>query len=135
VVRTDDAQAAVAAGFSAIMISNHGGRQLDSSPAPIDRLEEVVNAVSDCAEVILDGGVRRGTDVLKALALGARAVSFARPYLYGLAAAGEAGVRRSLAIMAADVRRDMALLGVRNVAEIDRSFVRQLRCRANAVNS
>jgi L-lactate dehydrogenase (cytochrome) len=132
VVRTDDAKAAVAAGFKAIMISNHGGRQLDSSPAPIDRLEEVVETVGDSVEVILDGGVRRGTDVLKALALGARAVSFARPYLYGLAAAGEAGVRRSLDLLAADVRRDMALLGARDVAAIDRSFVRRRRCQARA---
>jgi L-lactate dehydrogenase (cytochrome) len=125
VVREDDAARAVATGFGAIMVSNHGGRQLDDSPAPIDVLEGIVRAVGDRAEVILDGGIRRGTDVLKALALGARAVSFARPYLYGLAAGGEAGVRRALDIMAAGVRRDMALLGTRNISEIDRSCVRK----------
>jgi L-lactate dehydrogenase (cytochrome) len=128
VVREDDAERAVATGFNAIMVSNHGGRQLDSSPAPIDRLEGIVGAVGHRAEVILDGDVRSGTDVLKALALGARAVSFARPYLYGLAAGGEAGVRRSLAFIAADVSRDMALLGVRNISEINRSFVRARGC-------
>ena len=129
VVREDDAARAVAMGFNAVMVSNHGGRQLDDSPAPIDVLEGILDAVGDRAEVILDGGVRRGTDVLKALALGARAVSFARPYLYGLAAGGEAGVRRALEIMAASVRHDMALLGARSVGEIDRSCVRARRDR------
>jgi len=127
VVREDDAVRAIATGFNAIMVSNHGGRQLDHSPAPIDALEAIVRAVDGRAEVILDGGVRRGTDVLKALALGARAVSFSRPYLYGLAAGGEAGVRRAVEIMATSVRRDMALLGVRSVPEIDRSCVRAQR--------
>jgi L-lactate dehydrogenase (cytochrome) len=126
VVREDDAKRAVATGFNSIMVSNHGGRQLDDSPAPIDVLEGMAGAVGDRAEVILDGGVRCGTDVIKALALGARAVSFARPYLYGLAAGGEAGVRQALAIIAASLRRDMALLGARNISEIDRSCV---RCR------
>jgi len=108
-----------------VMLSNHGGRQLDDSPAPINVLEKVVDALKGRAEVILDGGIRSGADVLKALALGARAVSFARPYLYGLAAGGESGVRRALAIIAEAVRRDMALLGVRSIAEIDRSFIRR----------
>ncbi len=125
VVRADDAQRAVATGFNAIMVSNHGGRQLDSSPAPIDVLDDIVQAAGASAEIICDGGVRRGADVLKALALGAKAVSFARPYLYGLAAGGEAGVRRALDLMTQSVRRDMALLGVRNVAGIDRSFIRR----------
>lgn len=124
IVREDNAAHAVASGFNAIMVSNHGGRQLDSSPAPIDVLEDIVNTVANRAEVILDGGIRRGTDVLKALSLGARAVSFARPYLYGLAAGGEAGVRRALAILADDVRRDMALLGARTISQIDRSCIR-----------
>lgn len=125
VVRVEDARRAVRTGFRAIMVSNHGGRQLDFSPAAIDALEPIVDAVSGDAEIILDGGVRRGTDILKALALGARAVSFARPYLYGLAAGGTAGVRRAFEILSSAVRRDMALLGVRTVAEIDRSFIRR----------
>lgn len=132
VMREDDAVRAMQTGFGAIMISNHGGRQLEDSPAPIDVLEGIVRAVGDRAEVILDGGVRRGTDVVKALALGARAVSFARPYLYGLAAGGELGVRRALDILATSVRRDMALLGARSVAEINRSFIRRrVRCWDN----
>jgi L-lactate dehydrogenase (cytochrome) len=129
VVRTDDAVRAIATGFNALMVSNHGGRQLDSSPAPIDLLEDIVATIGNKAEVILDGGVRRGTDVLKALALGARAVSFARPYLYGLAAGGEAGVRRAFSILGSSIRRDMALLGAKSVREIDRSCVRVTRGR------
>lgn len=125
IVRTDDARRAVATGFNGIMVSNHGGRQLDFSPAPIDVLGSIIDEVGAAAEVILDGGVRRGTDVLKALALGARAVSAARPYLYGLAAAGYPGVRRALDLVDRSIRRDMALLGVRSVAEIDSSFVRR----------
>jgi L-lactate dehydrogenase (cytochrome) len=125
IVREDDARRAVASGFNALMVSNHGGRQLDHSPAPIDVLEGIVNAISGRAEVVLDGGIRRGTDIIKALALGARAVSFARPYLYGLAAGGEMGVRRALAILAEDLCRDAALLGVRKLTEIDRSCIRR----------
>jgi L-lactate dehydrogenase (cytochrome) len=124
IVRADDARCAADLGFRAIMVSNHGGRQLDHSPTPIDALAGIVQAVSGRAEVILDGGVRRGTDVLKALARGAQAVSFARPYLYGLAAAGEAGVTRALTLLAEEVRRDMQLLGVHAVGDIDRSFIR-----------
>jgi L-lactate dehydrogenase (cytochrome) len=123
IVREDDALHAASTGFNAAMVSNHGGRQLDHSAAPIEALEPIVQAAGDRLEVILDGGVRRGTDVLKALALGAKAVSFARPYLYGLAAGGERGVNRALEIMEDAVRRDMALMGVRNVDEIDRSFL------------
>ncbi|MCG8504656.1 MAG: alpha-hydroxy-acid oxidizing protein [Sphingomonadales bacterium] len=124
VVRPDDARRAVELGFDAISISNHGGRQLDHSPAPIDALPAIADEIGSDAELILDGGVRRGTDILKALALGARAVSFARPYLYGLAAGGYAGASRALQIMADAVRRDMALMGIRSVSEIDASFVR-----------
>ena len=126
VVRADDAQQAAELGFDAAMVSNHGGRQLDHSASPIDVLDQVVQATGDNLEIILDGGVRRGTDVLKALALGAKAVSFARPYLFGLAAGGENGAKRALQIMEDAVRRDMALLGVRNVEEIDRSFLLQV---------
>lgn len=123
IVRSDDALQAASTGFNAAMISNHGGRQLDHSAAPIDALEPIVQAVGDQMEIILDGGVRRGTDILKALALGAKAVSFARPYLYGLAAGGERGVRRALNILEAAVRRDMALLGVRTIEDVDHSFL------------
>ena len=124
VVRDDDAKKAVSMGFNAVSISNHGGRQLDRSPAPIQVVEEIVDAVGADAEVIVDGGVRRGSDMLIALSLGAKAVSFARPYLYGLAAGGEAGVARALAILNDGLRRDMALAGIRSIAEIDRGLVR-----------
>ena len=123
VVRADDARRAVDLGFNAIMISNHGGRQLDYSPAPIDALPAIADEVGANAELIVDGGIRRGTDILKALARGAKAVSFARPYLYGLAAGGEAGVARALTLMTETVARDMALMGVRSVEEIDTSFI------------
>ncbi len=123
IVRTDDAKRAIKTGFNAVMVSNHGGRQLDRSAAPIDALERIVNTVADAGDVILDGGIRRGVDVLTALALGAKAVSFARPYLYGLAAGGEDGVRRALEIITSEIKRDMALLGARSIAEIDRSMV------------
>ena len=126
VVRADDARRAVDLGFNAVSVSNHGGRQLDFSPAPVSVLPSIMDAVGHDAEVILDGGVRRGTDVLKALALGAQAVSFARPYLYGLAAGGEAGVQRALTILGDAVARDMALLGVRNVAEINQTFIKRI---------
>jgi isopentenyl diphosphate isomerase/L-lactate dehydrogenase-like FMN-dependent dehydrogenase len=105
------------------MVSNHGGRQLDRSPAPVDVLEAVVDAVGSNADVILDGGVRRGTDILIALALGAKAVGFARPFLYGLAAGGEAGAIRAVEILTAELRRDMVLLGVQSAGEVERSMV------------
>ena len=127
VVRADDAVRAVQVGFNAVSISNHGGRQLDYSPAPIDVLEDIANAVGHRAEVILDGGIRQATDILKALSLGAKAASFTRPYLYGLAAGGQAGVRRALDILITDFRRDMALLGARKVSDIDRSCLRLRR--------
>lgn len=123
VVRADDAKRAVDLGFNGVSISNHGGRQLDYSPAPLDVLPMIADEIGADAELILDGGVRRGTDVLKALALGAKAVSFARPYLYGLAAGGYAGANRALTIVRDAVQRDMALMGVRSVNEIDSSFL------------
>jgi len=108
------------------MISNHGGRQLDTSPAPIEVLPEIVDEVGDKLEVILEGGVRRGVHVLKALALGATAVSFGRPYLYALGAGGEAGVDQVLEYFRSDIERDMRLLGCRNVREIDRARIREV---------
>ncbi len=130
IVRGDDARKAADVGFDAVMVSNHGGRQLDTSPAPIETLDEVVQSVGSDSEVILDGGVRRGTDILKSLALGARAVSFARPYLYGLAAGGEAGVERALKILTDELRRDMILLGARCIGDLDSSYIRRVNCLA-----
>ncbi len=129
VVRPDDARRAVDLGFAAVMVSNHGGRQLDRSLAPVEALEPILQEVGSEAEIILDGGVRRASHMLIALALGAKAVSFARPWLYGLAAGGARGVRQAFEIMAEELRTDMALLGARSVAEIDRSMV----TRAEAV--
>jgi L-lactate dehydrogenase (cytochrome) len=111
-------------GVDAIMISNHGGRQLDGSRAPFDQLAEIVDAVGDRVEVILDGGVRRGSHVLKALAMGAKAVSGGRLYLYALAAAGQAGVERALSLLQAEIERDMKLMGVTSVAQLTREHLR-----------
>jgi L-lactate dehydrogenase (cytochrome) len=127
VLTVEDAKRAVDIGAQCIIVSNHGGRQLDHVPSPIDVLPEIVAAVGDRAEVILDGGVRRGTDVLKALGLGARACMTGRCYLYGLGAGGELGVTRALEILRNEIVRDMALLGTRNVNEITSSYVRRRR--------
>lgn len=114
----DDARTAVECGADAVVVSNHGGRQLDGLPASLDALPAVVAAVGDHAEVYVDGGVRRGSDVAKALALGARAVLIGRAYLYGLAAAGEPGVDRVLEIFAEELRRTLVLLGCDGVDEL-----------------
>ncbi len=106
--------------IEAIALSNHGGRQLDGAPAPLDLVAPVADAVGDRLEVYCDGGVRRGSDIVKAVALGARACTIGRAYLYGLGAAGEAGVDHALGLLAADVARTMALLGVRSVDELSR---------------
>lgn len=113
-----DAVRAAEAGCSAIMVSNHGGRQLDESITPFDALPGIAEAVGDRCEIILDGGVRRGTDVLKALALGADACSVGRPYLWGLAAGGEAGAGKALSLLRDEVERSMGLLGCTRLAEI-----------------
>jgi L-lactate dehydrogenase (cytochrome) len=118
-----DAERAAAIGVDAIILSNHGGRQLDSLPAPIDRVADFVDAVGDRVEILMDSGIRRGTDVLKALALGASGCLVGRPYLYGLAAGGEAGVVRAIEILKAEIERDMKLLGAPDVAVLDRSFI------------
>jgi len=125
VARADDARRCIDIGADAVWVSNHGGRQLDTSSATIDLLEDVVAAVGHQAEVILDGGVRRGTDIIKAIALGARAVAVGRPYLYGLAAGGEAGVTRALELLRTSLRRDMALTGVCRLDELTPDFVRR----------
>ncbi|WP_430404675.1 alpha-hydroxy acid oxidase [Hyphomonas sp.] len=114
----EDAKRAVDIGASAIMISNHGGRQLDSAPAPIDCVAPMRDAVGDAIELIVDGGVRRGTHVLKALALGANACSFGRPYLYGLAAHGEGGVDRVLQLIREELERSIALLGCSTISQL-----------------
>lgn len=121
-----DAKRAVDVGATAIMISNHGGRQLDAAPAPIDCVAAIRDAVGDRLELIVDGGVRRGTHVLKALALGANAVSIGRPYLYGLASGGQAGVERALGMLKSELERSMALLGCRTIAEIGTGHVRRV---------
>lgn len=125
VLSVEDAKRAADIGAGAVMVSNHGGRQLDGAAAPFDQLPAIVDAVGDRIEVILDGGVRRGTHVLKALAMGARACMVGRAYLYAAAAGGEAGARRALSLLRGEVERGMVLMGCRSVAELDRS---KLRC-------
>jgi len=124
VMSVEDARRAVAIGADAIMVSNHGGRQLDGSRAPFDQLAEIVDAVGDRIEVICDGGIRRGTHVLKALSVGAHACSGGRLYLYALAAAGEQGVTRSLANLREEIVRGMKLMGKRSLAELGRDNLR-----------
>jgi 4-hydroxymandelate oxidase len=123
VMRADDAARAMAAGVAGVWVSNHGGRQLDGAEAAILALPAVAEAVGARAEVYVDGGFRRGTDVLKALALGARAVMIGRPYLWGLAAGGERGVRRVLELMRDELEAGMALAGCPAVGAVDRSLV------------
>jgi 4-hydroxymandelate oxidase len=125
VVRADDAARAASAGVDGIVVSNHGARQLDGSPATLDALPGVVEAVAGRLEVYLDGGVRWGTDVLKALALGARAVLLGRPILWGLAVGGEAGVSAVLACLDSELRRAMALAACPTLASIDRDLVKR----------
>lgn len=119
----DDAKRAVEVGATSIMISNHGGRQLDGVPAPVDCVAPIRDAIGDRLELIVDGGVRRGTHVLKALALGADACSFGRPYLYALAAGGQAGVEHMLGLMRAELVRDMMMMGWRSIDEVQKSGV------------
>jgi isopentenyl diphosphate isomerase/L-lactate dehydrogenase-like FMN-dependent dehydrogenase len=123
VLTSDDARRAVDAGAAAVVVSNHGGRQLDGVPASLRVLPEVVTAVNGQAEVLMDGGIRRGADIAKALCLGARAVLCGRAYAYGLAAAGQAGVARALEILRTDLERTLKLLGCSSVAALDRSYV------------
>lgn len=124
ILTEEDAVLAREHGAAGIIVSNHGGRQLDRSPAAIDVLEEIVQATGGECEVYLDGGVRRGTDVVVALALGAQGAFIGRPLLYALAAAGEEGVRRALELMRAEIANAMTLLGVTRVDEITRAHVR-----------
>lgn len=118
-----DARCAIDLGAGAVVVSNHGGRQLDSAPASLDALPAVVEAVAGRGEILIDGGFRRGTDVLKALALGARAVLLGRPFLWGLAVDGEEGVLHVLTLLRDELARDMLLGGRGSISEIDRSFI------------
>jgi len=117
-IHADDARRAAALGADAVWVSNHGGRQLDTAPATIDALPAIAQALAGACEIIFDGGVRRGSDIVKALALGANAVAVGRAYLWGLAAGGEAGVARALAILEAELVRTMALTGRTRIAAI-----------------
>ena len=123
VLTGDDARRAVDAGAAAVVVSNHGGRQLDSVSATIRALPEVVAAVNGQVEVLMDGGVRRGSDIVKAICLGARAVLCGRAYAYGLSAAGEAGVTRAIEILKSGVERTLKLLGCASIGALDSSYV------------
>jgi 4-hydroxymandelate oxidase len=129
ILHPDDARMAVEHGARGIVVSNHGGRQLDSAIASLDAFPAVAEAVGDRAEVLLDGGVRRGTDVIKALALGAKAVLIGRPYIWGLAVAGEDGVRRVLDLLATELVRDLTLCGIGSIQEMDTSLLRYMGAR------
>jgi L-lactate dehydrogenase (cytochrome) len=120
----EDAVLAADAGVEAIALSNHGGRQLDSAPATLDLVAPCVDAVGDRVEIICDGGVRRGSDIVKAVCLGARACMAGRAYLYGLGAAGEAGVDFVLSGLHADMKRTMALMGATHISDLNRELVR-----------
>ena len=124
VMSVEDAKRAVEIGCTGIILSNHGGRQLDGSRTPFDQLAEIVDAVGDKLDVIMDSGVQRGTHVLKALSLGAKAVGLGRYYLFPLAAAGQAGVERALGQMKAEIERDMKLMGARSIADLSRGNLR-----------
>jgi L-lactate dehydrogenase (cytochrome) len=124
VMSVADAKRAAEIGCAGIVISNHGGRQLDGSRAPFDQLAEIVDAVGDRIDVLMDGGVQRGTHVLKALSLGAKAVGVGRFYLFPLAAAGQAGVERALGLMRMEIERDMKLMGCASVSQLSRDNLR-----------
>lgn len=118
-----DAKRAVEIGATALMVSNHGGRQLEGAPAPVDCIAPIRDAIGDQLELIVDGGIRRGTHIIKALAQGANACSIGRPYLYGLAAGGQKGVERALTLLRDEVERSMALLGCASIADITREQI------------
>ena len=120
----EDAVKAAEIGCTGIVISNHGGRQLDGSRSPFDQLAEIVDAVGDRLDVIMDSGIQRGTHVLKALSMGAKAVGGGRFYLYALAAAGQDGVERALELMKSEIERDMRLMGVTRLCDLNRDNLR-----------
>jgi len=129
VLSSKDVIKAVDAGATAVILSNHGGRQLDGTPATIDVLSEIMDELKTKTEVILDGGVRRGTHVIKALAMGAKACMLGRPYLWGLAAGGELGVSHLIKLLNAELVRDLVLLGCGNVNELNASHIRQAKIK------
>jgi L-lactate dehydrogenase (cytochrome) len=124
IMSAEDARRAVDIGATAIMVSNHGGRQLDGSRAPFDQLAEICDAVGDKIDVICDGGIRRGSHVLKALSVGAKACSGGRMYLYALAAAGQPGVEKAIGILHDEIERGMKLMGAKSVADLTRANLR-----------
>ena len=124
VMSVGDAKRAAEIGCAGIVLSNHGGRQLDGSRAPFDQLAEVVDAAGDRIDVLMDGGIQRGTHVLKALSLGAKAVGIGRYYLYPLAAAGQAGVERALSLLRTEIERDMKLMGCTSISQLTRDNLR-----------
>lgn len=122
----EDARKAVEIGASAIVISNHGGRQLDMAPTALSLLPQVVDAVGDQVDVLIDGGIRRGSDVIKAVALGAKACLIGRPYLFGLAAGGEAGVSRALGLLRTEMERVMRLIGCESISALDARYIQRI---------
>jgi len=124
VLTGEDAKRAIDEGAAAIIVSNHGGRQLDGVSATLRALPEIVTAVDKRVEVLMDGGIRRGSDIVKAICLGAQAVLIGRAYAYGLAAAGPAGVARAIEILRSDVERTLVLLGCPSISALDRSYIR-----------
>jgi L-lactate dehydrogenase (cytochrome) len=124
VMSVEDARHAVEIGCTGIVLSNHGGRQLDGSRAAFDQLAEIVDAVGDRIDVMMDGGVQRGTHVLKALSLGAKAVGIGHAYLYALGAAGQAGVERALGLLRMEIERDMRLMGCTSIGQLSRANLR-----------
>lgn len=133
ILSADDARRCIAAGADGIVVSNHGGRQLDGAPGAFSVLADVVDACQGQADVVLDGGVRRGSDVIKALAVGAKAVMIGRPYVHGLGAAGAAGVDRVLHIFHEEIDRTLALVGCRRARDLDRGYLRVPREAVDAV--
>ncbi len=125
ILSTEDAKRAVELGCTGVILSNHGGRQLDHSAAPIDVLPDIVAAVGGLTEIIVDGGIRRGSDVVKALALGATSCMIGRAYLYGLAAGGEKGVKHALNLLQDEIKRTLILLGCPDVKNLNRSYLRR----------
>lgn len=123
VLDADDARRAVDLGADGVIVSNHGGRQLDGAPAALDALPAVAGAVGEQVDVLMDGGIRRGSDVVKAMCLGAKAVCIGRPFLYGLAAEGPAGVRQVLEILRQEINRTMTLMGVGRLEDLDRTWL------------